>query len=60
MADPTPLRTLYENGAFHLAGLIELTGMGLDLRPGTPNRDIIDYLVTNGVSVDYRDGNTVE
>jgi len=34
--------------------------MGLDLRTGRPNRLIVDYLLSKGMTVLWQNGNTIE
>ncbi len=41
------------------AGEIEIENCGLDLTLGTPNRDIIEFLINAGIDVIYLEGNTV-
>lgn len=61
ITDLSPMTTLYDDGAFQHAGAwIGVTKLGLDLTTGTANRDVVDYLVGNGVAVDYVTGNTVD
>ena len=66
ITDLSPLKTWYDNGAFHWKNpgdynnRIEIETLNLDFTPGTANRDIIDYLISKGVKVLYRTGNIVE
>ena len=65
ITDLAPLKTLYDNGGLRAdsdANVAELNIelCNLDLRTGTANKEIIDYLVSGGVSVTYTDGNAVD
>ena len=56
-----PLKTLYDTGAFHASGAyINVQGNNLDLRTGTADRIVVDYLIAAGVTVDYATGNTTQ
>lgn len=57
----TPLKDLYDAGAFRAAGsTIEITNCSMDLRTGTSDRDVVNYLISGGVKVLYTTGNTVD
>jgi Leucine-rich repeat (LRR) protein len=56
--DLAPLRALHEAGGLavregwdHPDVYVDMNG--LDLTPGTPNREVIDYLLNNGVNVEW-------
>lgn len=60
--DLTPLETMYNNGAFRDDGSwdeneIDIRDCNLELWPGSPNRNIVDSLIGNSVSVVYEQGN---
>jgi internalin A len=57
--DLSPLQTLYENGAFANGGEIEIENCGLNLTSGTPNRNVVDFLINAGIDVIYLEGNTI-
>jgi hypothetical protein len=40
-------------------GFDVVTIMGLDLKPGSPNRAIVDNLIDQGVEVEWEEGNTI-
>jgi hypothetical protein len=62
ITDLSPLQTLYDAGAFRtwdwMLPEVDVQELGLDLRSGTANRDVIEYLINNGVTVFYEFGNT--
>lgn len=61
VADISPLEDLYDNGGFSLRSNddydILINNCNLDLWPGSSNRDVVDYLIDQGVRVDYEEGN---
>ncbi|OHD78736.1 MAG: hypothetical protein A3J97_04135 [Spirochaetes bacterium RIFOXYC1_FULL_54_7] len=61
VTDLSPLQALHGLGAFsthsHWGFDVNLSYLGLDLWSGTPNRNVVDYLITRGVDVHYEDGN---
>ena len=66
ITDLTPLKTLYDAGGlrpltgFWTTPYVDITLMGLDLRTGRPNRLIVDYLLSKGMTVLWQNGNTIE
>jgi hypothetical protein len=63
ITDLGPLRGLYDAGAFRTSfdgRNIDIRHNNLDLRPGTANREVVDYLVDKGVFVRWQDGNIHE
>jgi hypothetical protein len=63
ITDLEPLRELYDAGAFrtsHNDRNIDIRYNNLDLRPGTDNREVVDYLLDKGVFLRWQEGNFVE
>jgi len=60
ITDITPLLTLHKNGGLKKGSYVSVINNDLDLRPGTPNREVVDKLIEAGVEVFYRDGNIIE
>jgi len=55
------LETAYDAGGFHQSGAsINITYCGLDLKTGSGDRSIVDYLVGKGVAVSYEAGNSLD
>jgi Leucine-rich repeat (LRR) protein len=55
-----PLRSLYDAGAFDQDwNRIDVQNLSLDLTPGTNNREVVDYLLSEGVNLEWQEGNTV-
>lgn len=63
VTDLSPLQTLHGLGAFathsHWGYDVDVRYLDLDLWPGTANRVVVDYLINEGVTVLYEDGNTL-
>lgn len=63
VTDLTPLEALRDLGAFSTPSNygfhVNVEHLGLDLWPGTSNRDVIDYLIGEGVVVRYLEGNNL-
>ncbi len=55
--DLTPLLEVKEKTKL---SKLSLNLNSIDLRPGTPNREVVDKLIEAGVEVFYRDGNIIE
>lgn len=57
ITDLTPLETLYNAGGLHSDGddmaFVSIGLNGLDLSEGTDNRDVVDFLLGNGVEMDW-------
>lgn len=64
ITDLSPLKTLYDAGGLRvvedISPSVEVTYLDLDLRAGTANRNVIDYLLGKGIEVLWQDGNTTE
>jgi hypothetical protein len=61
VTDLSPLLDLYDSGAFRGEwAWIQMRRLGLDLTSGTPNRDVVDQLISDGVFVEFEEGNTVD
>jgi hypothetical protein len=57
LTDLSPLLTLCENGNLEW---VSVENNFIDLRKGTPNREVIDRLIEAGVEVLYEKGNRTE
>jgi Leucine-rich repeat (LRR) protein len=56
--DIAPLRMMYDAGAFHdKDSLIDITYNSMEIRPDSDNRAVVDYLIEQGVDVDWKEGN---
>lgn len=56
---------MYENGSFRKrsycnGGDLTVTDNRLDLRPNSPNRAVIDFLLSKKVKIEWQKGNTIE
>ncbi len=55
---------MYQNGSFRERSEwdydIYISSNGMNLRPGSANRKVVEYLEDKGVRVDWRDGNDVD
>jgi hypothetical protein len=62
ITDLQPLRALHDAGAFSPADEAEvrIQDCGLDLSPGTDNRAVVDYLIGQGIEVEWEEGNTID
>ena len=63
ITDLTPLKDLYDAGGLRATeaispAYVELWDLGMDLKSGTDNRAVVDYLLEKGVDVEYKSGNT--
>jgi Leucine-rich repeat (LRR) protein len=58
--DITPLRTLHDNGGLPEDSELNITNNNMNLRPHTPNRDTVNYLIGKGVIIEYEKGNNVK
>ncbi len=61
LKDLSVLKIMYENGCFQNPkgrnNIIELEGNKLNLKVGTKNREIVEFLFFEGVEVKFREGN---
>lgn len=64
LTDLSPIETLHMSGGLALdedwTPLVNIESLEMDLTPGTRNREVVDYLIENGIPVLWELGNTVE
>ncbi len=68
ITDLSPLESLYNNGGLRsnsyyeswLTPYVVITNMELDLKPGSPNRAVVDFLLSHDVGVEWEEGNIIE
>jgi internalin A len=59
ISDLATLLTIHNGGGFQSGSYINMTDNGLNLSPGSANRDIVDTLVSAGVEIVYASGNNL-
>lgn len=64
ITDLSPLKVLYDAGGLRevddISPSVDVDYLGLDLRTGTANREVVDYLLGKGIQVFWQDGNTTD
>ena len=58
--DITPLLTCHNDGGLQSGSYVNITNNNMDLQLGTDNRNVVDKLIDDGVSVIYEEGNITE
>jgi len=61
ITDLAILQAAYDAGGFHQADAsINITNCGLSIAPASANRAVVDYLIGQGVRIDWEAGNTID
>lgn len=60
ITDLQPLQAMYDAGSFRaITAVLDIRDNSLDIRPDSANRTVVEFLIDQGVTIDWMEGNTL-